>query len=165
MKFAEDHRHDTFIAMAGYAQPMNRMLSANPGLRGRFPYQLKFDSNTPTELIEIAQLFAKDTFRVILSQPAIEVLASTCQWLCATPANDTFAHQLIDIAGNGRFIRNAVNEAAGKMKDRNVSTLGLDLATEDLDALRTIAAEDMRSAITEILESSDITTTNQGAGD
>jgi hypothetical protein len=51
------------------------------------------------------------------------------------------------------------------MKDRNVSTLGLDQATEDLDALRTITAEDMRSAITEILESSDITTTDQGAGD
>jgi ESX secretion system protein EccA len=33
MKFAEDHRHDTLITLAGYAKPMNAQLSANPGLR------------------------------------------------------------------------------------------------------------------------------------
>ncbi|GAB7146364.1 AAA family ATPase [Mycobacterium riyadhense] len=31
MKFAEDHRGDTMIALAGYAAPMNLMLAANPG--------------------------------------------------------------------------------------------------------------------------------------
>ena len=43
MKFAEDHRRDTMICLAGYAAPMSTLMSANPGLRSRFPHKLEFD--------------------------------------------------------------------------------------------------------------------------
>jgi type VII secretion ATPase EccA len=158
MKFAEDHRHDTLIALAGYAKPMNALLSANPGLRSRFPYQLEFESNTPAEVTRIAQLFAGETFRVILADAAVDLFRSTAEWLCATPAHDEYGQHLIDIAGNGRYARNVIAAATAKMKARNASTLGLDLANADLDTVRTVTVEDIRAAIDTILASANIET-------
>ena len=70
MKFAEDHRHDTMIAMAGYATPMNRLFGANPGLRSRFPFQLEFSSCEPQDSVEIAQLFAR-RFHIVIEPAAL----------------------------------------------------------------------------------------------
>ncbi len=158
MKFAEDHRHDTLITLAGYAKPMNALLSANPGLRSRFPYQLEFVSNTSDEVTQIAALFANETFRVILHPAAVDLFRATAEWLCTTPAYDEYGQHLIDIAGNGRYARNVIAAATAKMKARNASTLGLDLATADPDTVRTVTVEDMRAAIDTILASANIET-------
>ena len=158
MKFAEDHRHDTLITLAGYAKPMNALLSANPGLRSRFPYQLEFVSNTPAEVTQIAELFAAEAFRVILDPAAVELFRGTAEWLCATPAHDEYGQHLVDVAGNGRYARNVIAAATAKMKARNASTLGLDLATADFDMVRTVTAADMDAAISTILASANIET-------
>lgn len=44
---------DMVVIMAGYANDMDRMLDANPGLRGRFPHHLHFDDYSVEELMEI----------------------------------------------------------------------------------------------------------------
>ena len=79
MKFAEDHRHDTMIAMAGYATPMNRLFGANPGLRSRFPFQLEFSSCEPQDLVEIAELFAR-RFHIVIEPAAVSRFAATAEW-------------------------------------------------------------------------------------
>jgi len=160
MKFAEDHRHDTMIALAGYAVPMNLLLSANPGLRSRFPYQLEFVSNTADEIVQIAQLFAK-TSRVTIDAQALQHFTSITEWLCNTPANDEHNQLLIDIAANGRYARNVIASATGKMKARNAADPSIDLLTADLESISVITLADMQTAVTEVLTANNITTSSQ----
>jgi type VII secretion ATPase EccA len=162
MKFAEDHRDDTMIALAGYPGGMNRLLSANPGLRSRFPTQLEFTSNGPDELADIATLFATE-FRVILADEALYVFHDVARWLTATSTDNSAdsSETLIDIAGNGRFVRNVLGAATKKMKWRVAADPSIDLASLDLnsaafDRARTITHADMASAITDVLNSANI---------
>jgi len=159
MKFAEDHRDDTMIALAGYAGGMNRLLSANPGLRSRFPTQLEFSSYSADELAQIAAKFAEN-YRVLVDAHAIESFQRITHWLTATPTNNPEdpSESLIDIAGNGRYVRNVISEAVEKMKARVASDTSIDLATADLNLLRTVTAPDMNDAITGILASAGIQT-------
>jgi type VII secretion ATPase EccA len=165
MKFAEDHRRDTMICLAGYAAPMSTLMSANPGLRSRFPHKLEFVSNTAAEAVEIAHLFA-GKFRVIISEHASDYFASVAHWLCTTRASDDHAPLLgeidnpdallIDVASNGRYVRNVLSEATTKMKARNATDATIDLMTADLDTIRTIDVDDMRGAIEEVLTANEI---------
>lgn len=52
-------RPDMVIILAGYEDEMDRMLNANQGLRGRFPYHLRFDSYNAGELVEIGARYMK----------------------------------------------------------------------------------------------------------
>ncbi|MCH9729764.1 MAG: AAA family ATPase [Actinomycetia bacterium] len=157
MKFAEDHRDDTMIALAGYSGGMSRLLSANPGLRSRFPTQLEFCSYSPAELVEIASLFA-DKYRVLVNPDASATFQQFTNWLTTSSSanpEDT-AETLIDIAGNGRYVRNVMSEAVEKMKARVAEDTSIDLATADLNLLRTVTGADMAAAISAILASAGI---------
>ena len=162
MKFAEDHRDDTMIALAGYAGGMNRLLSANPGLRSRFPTQMEFSSYSAPELGQIAAMFA-ETFRVLVDPDAIHTFDQFTHWLTATSTGnpDDPNETLIDIAGNGRYVRNVISEAVEKMKARVASDVSIDLATADLNLLRTVINADMSAAIRGILASAGIQTPEQ----
>lgn len=157
MKFAEDHRDDTMIALAGYAGGMNRLLSANPGLRSRFPTQLEFRSNTADELSQIAELFAT-RYRVIIDPGASAAFDKVAHWLTTTSTGNLAdpSETLVDIAGNGRYVRNVLSEAVDKMKARVASDSSIDLATAELDVLRTVTMSDMTEAIQSILGSAGI---------
>ena len=48
---------DMVVVMAGYEKDMDRMLDANQGMRGRFPYRLHFDDYTTDELVEIGKRY------------------------------------------------------------------------------------------------------------
>lgn len=155
MKFAEDHRDDTMIALAGYAAPMNVLLSSNPGIRSRFATRLEFVSNTDDELVQIAALFA-DQNNVVIDAAALELFEQTAKWLCSTPTGRYDGEMLIDIAANGRYVRNVVSWAAREMKARIAADPTIDLFTADLDVMRTIAHDDMRGAIIHVLTSQDL---------
>lgn len=163
MKFAEDHRDDTMIALAGYADGMNRLLSANPGLRSRFPTQLEFSSYSADELGQIAAMFAQN-YRVLVHPEAIDTFGRYTRWLTGTATNnpENPAETLIDIAGNGRYVRNVMSEAVEKMKARIVSDPSIDLATADSDLLRTVIDTDMTDALREVLVSAGIQIHDQG---
>ncbi|MCR5688084.1 MAG: AAA family ATPase [Lachnospiraceae bacterium] len=49
----ENHRQDFIVILAGYSDQIKRMLEANPGLRSRIPYEVKFRNFTRDELAEI----------------------------------------------------------------------------------------------------------------
>ena len=48
---------DMVVILAGYENDMERMLMANQGLKGRFPYHLKFDDYNADELMEIGMRY------------------------------------------------------------------------------------------------------------
>ena len=48
---------DMVVILAGYEKDMERMLMANQGLKGRFPYHLKFDDYDADELMEIGMRY------------------------------------------------------------------------------------------------------------
>lgn len=158
MKWAEDHRHDTMIAMAGYASPMNRLLSANPGLRSRFPFQLEFTSCDTDDLVKIAQLFAA-RFHVAIEPAALSRFSSTADWLCSTPSTRPGEQQmLIDVAANGRFARTVIEQALRKAKARIAADPTVDLLTADLSSISTITQADIDAALSDVLLSLELVT-------
>lgn len=162
MTFAEDHRRDTMLCLAGYVTPMNELFTANPGMRGRFPHTLQFTSNTPEELVEIADLFAQ-TYQVTVADDARSYLTELVKFLCATLASDAGFHDrdtegftLADRLNNGRFIRNVLDKSTDKMKNRLALDETIDLSTADLDVLRTVVFDDLRAAASSLVESANI---------
>ena len=156
MKFAEDHRHDTMIAMAGYATPIRLMFSANPGLRSRFPFQLEFPSCEPQDTVEIAQLFAR-RFHIVIEPAALSSFSTTTEWLCTTPnTRPGEPEKLIDLAGNGRFVRTVIEGATRKAKARMASDPSVDLLTADESKIRTITRPDIDGAMTDVLAALDL---------
>lgn len=163
MTFAEDHRRDTMLCLAGYVTPMNELFKANPGFRGRFPNTLQFTSNTPEELVEIADLFA-ETYQVTVTDDARNYLTELVKFLCATLAADAGFHDkdsegftLADRLNNGRFIRNVVDRSTDKMKNRLALDETIDLSTADLEMLRTVTFADLHAAASNLVESANIT--------
>ena len=65
---------DMLIIFAGYQDEMDRLMSMNPGLVGRFPYKFLFKDYTTDELMQIAQsLLSADDYQ--LSDDAARQLA------------------------------------------------------------------------------------------
>ena len=132
-------------------RPMNRLFGANPGLRSRFPFQLEFSSCEPQDLVEIAQLFAR-RFHIVIEPAALSSFSATAEWLCTTP--NTRAGEpdkLIDLAGNGRFVRTVIEQATRKAKARIASDPTVDILTADLSKISTITMPDIDGALTDVL--------------
>lgn len=58
VKGMEDLRDDLVVVLAGYAEPMEQMISMNPGLRDRIAFYVDFPDYSAGELFEIAKGFA-----------------------------------------------------------------------------------------------------------
>ena len=64
---------DILVVFAGYKKEMDTLLSMNPGLAGRFPYQFHFPNYTAEELMQIAErLLSTDQY--VLSEEASTLL-------------------------------------------------------------------------------------------
>lgn len=59
VKGMEDHREDLIVILAGYTKEMEEFLTANSGLRSRFPNIIEFPDYTAEELLAITKLTAK----------------------------------------------------------------------------------------------------------
>src|SRR5262245_14075693 len=81
LPYLENHRDDLVVLGAGYPKAMERMLSANQGLRRRFSPTIVFSSYTPDELWQLTRLIAgqdddivapqtEEVLRPVLRQPA-----------------------------------------------------------------------------------------------
>ncbi|WP_216893727.1 type VII secretion AAA-ATPase EccA [Nocardia alni] len=149
----ENDRDRLIVIIAGYDTEIERLLAANDGLSSRFAKRIRFDSYTPEELTQIAGVIAAARDSMI-SARALALLAEACAELYDKRRPDRTGAQrrAIDLAGNGRFIRNVV-ETAEEEREFRLTGQGsnLDLDNLDEDALMRIEAEDMRKALDDIL--------------
>ena len=101
VKGMEDHREDLIVILAGYTKEMEKFLTANSGLRSRFPNIIEFPDYTAEELLAITKLTAKKK-------------GYTIDETCETPLLQYYEkRQATDArtAGNGRLVRNLVEDA------------------------------------------------------
>lgn len=138
----ENDRDKLVVIIAGYEDEIDRFLASNDGLASRFTKRIRFSSYTGEELVRIAEHIAhkKDS---ILSTEAREALQDRCEELAAHTRG---GRRLIDLAGNGRFVRNVV-EAAEAERDYRFTRDNLDVAAMTNEELMTIDGSDITRAL------------------
>lgn len=77
VKAMEDHRGEFCVIFAGYRNEMQKMLSANPGLKSRIQFMLDFPNYSRDELHDIAMLMLKKQNYVISRDAMNKILDIT----------------------------------------------------------------------------------------
>ncbi|MFD3403193.1 AAA family ATPase [Kribbella sp. NPDC058693] len=126
VKEMEDRRDDLVVIVAGYPQPMEAFIAANPGLASRFRTTIEFENYTDDELTDILTGLAEASDYELVP----ESLDKFREILVATPRDSSF--------GNGRFARNVLEAAIGRHAWRL-----RDVTAPTTDQLRQILAEDL----------------------
>ncbi len=139
-------------AIAGYDAEIDRFLASNEGLASRFPKRVRFSSYSAQELADIGRLIARSRDSE-LSEAAYEELVATCTTLCQGEALDTGGHlrRSVDLAGNGRFVRNVIEAAEEEREYRLSESHGLNLQDLDEAQLMRIELPDMQAALKQVL--------------
>ncbi len=160
----ENDRDRLVVAIAGYNNELDRFLDSNEGLASRFTKRILFPSYTSAELVEIAEHMAFNGTmpdaaapEMVIEQAAQLVLARACDHLAARyypPLPVELVNEgvlepvdgqrpMIDIAGNGRFIRNVIENAVEEQQFRLDTNPGPRGPSE----LSTLLTSDMEGAV------------------
>ncbi len=131
LKMMEDHRDKCVVIVAGYHREMQRFMESNTGLQSRFPKLLSFSEYDTNQLVAIFELQARQQGMAYTQ----EVLDRVRKVIPPAPRGHNF--------GNGRFIRNLLEEAISNQATR--------LARRDPDSLterdlRELLPEDVKPA-------------------
>lgn len=107
----ENHRDDMCVIMAGYSDEMKIMLTVNPGLESRIPYNIDFPNYTKEELVKIFFMM-------------VESSGFKCEKSLETAVADFFSKipdSEISAKGfsNARFVRNLFERTWGKAACRS----------------------------------------------
>ncbi|MCR5311183.1 MAG: AAA family ATPase [Lachnospiraceae bacterium] len=119
VKGIEDNRDDLIVILAGYSKEMEQFLTSNSGLKSRFPNVINFPDYTGQELLNIAKITAKSKGYVI-DEGALTPLLAYFNAVQALRPDD---------AGNGRLVRNKIEEAVLNQSKRLIKDRGADLST------------------------------------
>jgi SpoVK/Ycf46/Vps4 family AAA+-type ATPase len=115
LKMMEDYRDEVVVIMAGYHREIQRLMESNTGLASRFPKLLAFSEYDTDQLVAIFALQARQKGMIVSD----EVMAVVRRIIPPAPRGHNF--------GNGRFIRNVLEEAISNQSTR--------LALRDPDSL------------------------------
>jgi type VII secretion ATPase EccA len=134
LPYLENDRADLVVFGAGYPNAMDRMLTANQGLRRRFPTVIRFESYTPTELWQLTELMAAE-YQDVLSADVEATLRPVYEryYLQENRSPDGDVIRGTDWLGNAGFVRNIIEKARDHRNNR--------VDNEDLDAL--LAQDDL----------------------
>jgi hypothetical protein len=148
----ENDRDRLVVIIAGYDTEIDRFLASNEGLRSRFSKRIRFQSYNALELGDIGRLIARSRDSD-LSDAAYDELVATCGGLCQGEALDASGHMRrgIDLAGNGRFVRNVIEAAEEEREYRLSESYGTNLADLDEAQLMRIELPDMQAALKQVL--------------
>ncbi|CQD04425.1 ATPase AAA [Mycobacterium lentiflavum] len=108
----ENDRDRLVVIIAGYRADLDKFLDTNEGLRSRFTRNITFPSYNSHELVEIARKMAEQRDS-IFEQSALDHMDELFEKLATatTPDSNGVERRSLDIAGNGRFVRNIVERS------------------------------------------------------
>jgi AAA+ superfamily predicted ATPase len=115
LKRMEDDRDRLVVILAGYPQPMERLLRTNPGLSSRFSRQFSFPDHSAGELLAIFDSLCQSN-RYVLPVPTRVKLLLGFQHLLDR-RDERF--------GNGRLARNTFERAINRLANRIAAVLPL----------------------------------------
>lgn len=119
----ENNREDLIVIFAGYPNEMEKFLDKNPGLRSRIAFHIPFEDYNTQELCEIAKHISNSK-GLELTNGALEKLSDVFDK--AVLQNDF---------GNGRFVRNVIENAKLNQATRLAKTDFDELKKSDLITL------------------------------
>ncbi len=153
----ENDRERLVVIVAGYRKDLDAFLDTNEGLRSRFTRSIEFPSYTAHELVEIAVRMAEKRDS-IFAPAALAHMESLFGQLAAatTPDAAGVERRNLDIAGNGRFVRNLVERSEEEREyrlDHLPPTGGSTAEAHDFtdDELMTITDEDVTKSAVPLL--------------
>jgi type VII secretion ATPase EccA len=145
----ENDRDRLVVIVAGYRKDLDLFLDTNEGLRSRFTRSIDFPSYSPKELVEIAMRMAEKRDS-IFEKAALADMESLFSQLAesSTPDAAGIARRSLDIAGNGRFVRNLVERSEEEREYRLDHSEAEDFTD---DELMTITDDDVRNSAIPLL--------------
>ena len=149
----ENDRDRLVVIIAGYRADLDRFLDTNQGLRSRFTRSIDFPSYKPAELIEIANFMATKRDSAF-EQAALEDLEALFAGLANSSRPDVAGvdRRGLDIAGNGRFVRNVVEKSEEEREFRLDHSEHAETGEFTDEELVTITAEDVRNSVEPLLQ-------------
>lgn len=126
VKGMEDYRDDLVVILAGYDKEMEEFLKSNSGLKSRFPHVFHFEDYTAQEMYDIALITAKSKGYVI-AEDCKDGLLEKFEKSQIKGRNDS---------GNGRLVRNVIEEAITQQSKR--------IALDESADLSLLVREDFR---------------------
>ncbi|MBP1818697.1 type VII secretion ATPase EccA [Mycobacterium sp. OAE908] len=145
----ENDRDRLVVIVAGYRKDLDHFLDTNEGLRSRFTRSIDFPSYSAAELVEIAMRMAEKRDSVF-EDAALADMEALFGHLADTTTPDAagVARRSLDIAGNGRFVRNLV-ERSEEEREYRLDHSDAEEFTDD--ELMTITAKDVNSSAAPLL--------------
>lgn len=145
----ENDRDRLVVIVAGYRKDLDHFLDTNEGLRSRFTRSIDFPSYSARELVEIAGRMAekRDSYFEPAALADMEGLFGHLAEL-STPDAAGVSRRSLDIAGNGRFVRNLVERSEEEREYRLDHSDAEDFTD---DELMTITASDVRNSAAPLL--------------
>ncbi|BBY27621.1 type VII secretion AAA-ATPase EccA [Mycolicibacterium sediminis] len=145
----ENDRDRLVVIVAGYRADLDNFLDTNEGLRSRFTRSIDFPSYSAHELVEIATRMAEKRDSVF-EKAALDQMETLFAQLASatTPDAAGVARRSLDIAGNGRFVRNLV-ERSEEEREYRLDHSDSDDFTDD--ELMTITDVDVRNSAIPLL--------------
>jgi len=145
----ENDRERLVVIIAGYRKDLDAFLDTNEGLRSRFTRSIDFPSYTPHELVEIAVRMAEKRDSVF-DPAALAHMDNLFGKLAAQTSPDANGvdRRALDIAGNGRFVRNLVERSE---EEREFRLDHSDVEEFTDDELMTITDEDVTKSVEPLL--------------